>query len=717
MSRKALYRVPVGSTLILAQNVWRVVDKDDEGFAVESEETGEFTVLTYERVNQAIMDNDCKVLTPKQFERQKRIETYMGGKRFIEQFPEQNQRDARAKLGIVLAMAELENEVGELSERKLNRPDYRRKLEIKACEVAGDKKLLDNTRLGKGNLMNVLSKGRTLLDWRKIYEEYECDPLVLIRRDHMKGPTKGQLTRLSGEQERFIAYLLDRLLEQRKPKIKTTYESSKSAFKLRPEEHLRGFAFPSLTTIYTRWNAIPAAVKSAAQDGKRFAHNRFGAGSTDVRALQYGEDCRTDQCLLSFFTDTKGALMARALPADQEDSEQAPNEVRRLWLLYIFDVATRKIIAWIVAEAPHRDHQKALLRMAMMSKERVKQRYGCKQEPPAPVIPTLVVSDNGVAARNADVMGRQLGLGIDHELGRTYHSTDNSFGERPFGTIEFGVLNFEEGYTGNRPDALNDYDGKAQANLTPDELMGILSRYFIDEYPFAPNWGTGMFGATPQQKFEEAVEKYGGIEAPNPEEIRLHLGETKRLKVNSEGVRFMGIPYNSTQLQSYFNGSFGKVNVHLNPDDIRYVSITIEGETEVLEAELRMTILADLTLYEALQVMRDAAEANPEKKALHQKHLEDAKRLRVQRSGFFPDSDLPSSYERMEQCERIAEHLMNVEYINLERNPEPGLNLMDRGPETEIQTHPKVDGDANPPTESAADKSGRIFPPLKKSKL
>ncbi|MEL6694536.1 MAG: hypothetical protein AAFQ12_16145, partial [Pseudomonadota bacterium] len=69
-----------------------------------------------------------------------------------------------------------------------------------------------------------------------------------------------------------------------------------------------------------------------------------------------------------------------------------------------------------------------------------------------------------------------------------------------------------------------------------------------------------------------------------------------------------------------------------------------------------------------------------EKRALHNEHLKAARARRVKESGFFPDSNSPSSYVRIDALRRQAERLAHVEYIPMARTGStiaPG-NIMDR---------------------------------------
>ncbi|KZZ25368.1 hypothetical protein A3753_15500 [Sulfitobacter sp. HI0082] len=259
-------------------------------------------------------------------------------------------------------------------------------------------------------------------------------------------------------------------------------------------------------------------------------------------------------------------------------------------------------------------------------------------------------------------------------------TTDNAYVERMFGTLQWKVLNFLPGYTGSRPGELNGYDGKKNAEITPDALMGIITRYFIDEYPYTPHNGTGMFGATPWQKFEEVSARTNGIEPPDPEQLRLHLGVEGQASTTSEGIKIYGIPYNSSALQSFAGGASKKCTVLLNPDDLRHVTVLPQGEKEKIIANLSMTIFADLTLDEVMAVKRSAIEANPELRSLLREHLAEARQRRVRESGFFPDSNLPSSYATIDKIRQDAAEMAHVELAPLSRSMEtsgPG-NIMER---------------------------------------
>lgn len=680
MSSVVNYRIPQGSELVLEQRRWRVVGKEADGYAVEGLDDGECLVLPFQRIHDALTVGDGKVITPVMEERLKILLAYTGGFEKVSQLTEDEQRDVRARLGLVRAMDALEAEGRNLTQRHLSRRDVRQRLRDMAKTLANNPHLFHGAYIGSAKRPHSLPTGRVLQEMRNTFIKFWREPVVLMRRHHQKGLPEEKRQRLCSTQERFIEYVLNLYMEKRQPKLAPLYEGATKAFKLSEHDILQGFKFPSITTIRTRLSQESPATKEVGRNGKRHAQNKFGAGTTDVRALKYGETCPTDQYLLSIFTDEKGNIRIKRIDRTKAKDPLEEGEIRRLWLFFMLDLATRMPLAWLLAETADGDHQKKLLRMAMRDKAREKVRYGCNREPAPPASLALVKSDNGTAARNASIYASQLGLGTAVMTGRAYHSTDNAYVERVFGTLQWTVLNFMPGYTGSRPGELNGYDGQKKAEITPDALMGVITRYFIDEYPYTPHNGTGMFGATPWQKFEEVSTRTNGIAPPNPEQLRLHLGVEEPATTSSEGVQILGIPYNSPHLQNFAGGARKKCTVFLNPDDLRKVTVLSHETKEKISANLQMTTFADLTLDEVMAVKRSAIEANPELRSLHKEHLAEARQRRVRESGFFPDSNLPSSYATIGKIRQDAAEMAHVELAPLSRSMEtsgPG-NIMER---------------------------------------
>ncbi|WP_272002859.1 Mu transposase C-terminal domain-containing protein [Roseovarius sp. ZX-A-9] len=702
-----------------------VAGKDPEGYVVEGLDDGECITISYKRVDDAIRAGNCEVISPSQLEAAKRLSDFTGGYTRMAQLPVKEQVDVRKRLILVLAIERLEAEGHKITQRFLCRADIRKRLKDLGDEIGGEKGLFSARRTGKTEASFEILSGRTLQKYLKLYREYGENPVALMHRENLKGPQGDARKKLNTFQERFIDYVIKHFLNATKVKLAPLFELAKTQFLPAVEGIAQGFEFPSITTIRTRLKAVSATIKTLGREGKRQGPNLKGAGSTDIRALMFGERTEVDQVLLSIFTDKSGQLSCRTMSrseAAKKADELDPDEIQRSWLNLTCDVASGMPLGWVLSETADADHSMALFRMATRDKTREKVRYGCEREP-APAVGLMISSaDNGTATRNGKVRAGQLGVGMTAIDGRTYHATDKPYVESKFGTLQWQVLNFLPGYAGSKPGELPGYDPKGSAKLTHEQLFGIITRYFVDEYPFAASRGTGMFGATPYQKMEELIETYGPIEPPGQEDRRIHLGVSRTVSITSEGVKIFNLPYNSTQLQQYADKAADKkVTVHLDPDDLRKVSITIEGSNKILHARLTMTALNDLTLNEAIELMTAAVAANPVKRQLYEDHLWKAKERRAKEMGFFSSPLVPDSYLGVEALQKAADALLAVEFVPSGPSAPtvPPSGIMDRG------GHPAVHKVTGPPTaikrpqsekpSSAA--SSPIFKPIKESKL
>ncbi|MBO9430026.1 DDE-type integrase/transposase/recombinase [Sulfitobacter sp. R18_1] len=657
------YKIPVGSTLVLGDVRWCVTGKDQGKVFVESLESGEITQFSMVWLQKKIEDFSCKVKTPLEEAKREELLQYTGGFERLENIKSKEERlNIRARLSVILAIEELEKEGFKTTQRFLSTDGARARLMEDAKEFSGDRHIFNKAKIGSANSPWTLPKGRTLADWLATYRYFDRNEVVLMSRHHMKGPKGQARCKLSKPQLRFIQYVLSIWLRVRKPRLAPLYRKAMTKFKVSPQERAEGFVFPTLTSIYNWRHAISKLVETLAREGERHAVNLIGAGQTEIRAQAFGDEAETDQLLISLFINDDGMVRARKLSEAEENEEPAPNEIRRVWLHYMIDIATRMPLAWVLAESADSDTTMQLIRMATRSKEREKIKYGCKGTPAPPVRLRKVVSDNGTAVRNGKVAAALLGMGTVYKTTRTYHSNDKPYVESAFRTFEYQVVGFENGYTGGKPGALPGSDPRREATLTLDAFYRTITRYFIDEAPHQQHRGTGMYGATPAQKLREVRKKHREIKAPDVDNRQIQLGITKEFTINGQGVQPFGLPFSSTALRQFDGGKGKKVLVHIDPDRLHDALITAEGYSgEPIKAHLSMTAVRDCTLAEFLQLKQNAVEADPHLKEIDDQVLQDALARRAEASGMFPDSDEPLNYTRLAEMERCAERLARVE--------------------------------------------------------
>jgi putative transposase len=668
MKSKPLYHIPIGTELTLDNHTWSVVAKDLNGYIVEGADCDQ-TLLTFERVESAIKSGTCEIVTRSEKEDRRRLLDFTGGFARLDQLPEAEQRNARARQGLMLAMEQMEAEGQKLTHRYLDQLIVRKSLYSRALEISGNQRLFEGVEIGPTRASatepaTIVPKGRTLANCLRDYVSFNRNPVVLINRHNKKGshdPEKA--CKLTEWQIKFVKYVMAHFAKPQKPNLAKIYRDATDFFEMPELEGLRGVKYPSITTVRNWIANFSHVAMEIGRNGLRHSKNKHAGGATDIRALMYGERAATDQAYLSIFVDAKGEVKAREIDPGKVSKELGPEEVMRVWLHFMMDVATRLPLAWILSESPHSDQTQALLRMATRDKTKEKVRYGCKQDPAPAAALLLTTADNGVATRNGKTYSSQIGMGMMVQTGRTYHSNDNSFAERPFGRLQWDVLNFEGGYVGSGPGEMPGYDPKAATRLTPNDLQGVLTRYYVDEYSHMEHRGIGMFGATPAEKLEQVKAQYGEIKAPSPEERRIHLGIKKTVTTHSEGIHFMGIPFNSSALLSFHDGKPKKVNVYLDPDFPHEVTVSPLGSTKIMKADNTLTAMKDLTLEEILAVMKAAATANPEKREINNAMLSKARAARAKLSGFYTDPNLPESYLRLAELEKQAEGLTQIGYV------------------------------------------------------
>ncbi|ETD85272.1 hypothetical protein [Rhodobacter capsulatus] len=222
---------------------------------------------------------------------------------------------------------------------------------------------------------------------------------------------------------------------------------------------------------------------------------------------------------------------------------------------------------------------------------------------------------------------------------------------------------------------------------------------------------------TPNQMLREVCKTYKGIECPDPDLRQIHLGHKKEMIINSEGVQPFGLPFNSTELQMFNAGKGKKVTVHLDPDCLHRVLITAPGVSgDPIVADLSMTAMRDMTLRDYLALKREAVEADPDLKAVDDQVLWNARKLRAERSGMFPDSDDPLNYGRDADLEREAAKLAKVET----RPSSAKVGTVPPGSITD-RSHPaarRKSSPCDPPSpEGGGDASPKKFGKITESKL
>jgi hypothetical protein len=390
------------------------------------------------------------------------------------------------------------------------------------------------------------------------------------------------------------------------------------------------------------------------QTGRQHTRNKRGRGSTDHRALLIGELVEIDECKLSLVISAKEAGVWETLAENEKASlEKLDQYIKdRFWILVMIDVASRMPLAWVISETPSAESTLALLRMATRDKKLEKRLYGCSGEPASAVGLMHVKNDNGPGLRNTTAIGAMMQLGSTNTIGRTFEATDKSYVERLFGTLQGQVLQVLPGYTGSGPGDLPGYDALANGVITKEQLYGIVTRYFIDEYPSTRHYGADMFGRRPREVYEFINRTRGQIALVDPNQRRLSLGWKENVTPTDEGVRvFGGIWFNSDEFQASRDGHKGKIQVFVDPDDLNFATAVIPGVQSAIELQLQTTAFADMTLPGVLNLMAEMRREDPAATEFHQDQVMHCRKDRYDLTNALEvEHNLPRSYATIEEC-------------------------------------------------------------------
>ena len=715
---KRLYTLELGSVLTLDGRPWLLRRQTPTGYEVEGllddgQPSGTDCHLDFGRVDAALKAGKCRVQTPRDYETLVALRQFAGGYDNVSALPKDAQALIECRLEMVLAMGKLEERGAKVNQRSLNQPEMRAEL---AEIIAADRFA---ARKGKGKSKRApsieLPTGRTLMTYLQRYRQFDGNPVALMQRNHLKGPPPEKRGKLDALQEQFLSECCFRWSNTKKPIVTAIYALLDSAYRdvaRKGNSHLTSvaqfFRAPSITTLRNRISRMSLLAKVNGREGRRAAGNLAGAGSSSTRALMLGELIETDEVLLSIFVKDSGKISMRMLSLEEALEPPSKDELLRAWMSVALDLSCRMPLAWVLSAAPSAEHTMRLYNMINLDKSGIAKRYSCRMHPAPPVNPLRVSQDNGTAQRNGRVRAAQLGAGIIVNDARTARAIDKPNVERFFARIEADLISLINGYCGRRPGHLPGEDPKAAAGLTLDKLYGILTRYFIDEYPYKAHFGTGMFGATPHQKMTEVINDYGVLPPLDTEARRMRFGISRTMRPTKQGVKIGVLGFNSTALQRHRDlHPKDQVEIRLDPSDLKAVSVIVPGSTQPITAQLTDSVYADATFDDVLRVVQANAERALLQKLDPADPLHQARLCRVNELGW-DRRDVPDGYLNSEEIEATLRQLQNVSDAPQSR---PQLIVPASADEDEFVITLKPGGRAAKPRKEAEDDTAKANAP------
>lgn len=666
------YHFPAGSEVTLGGSRLVLSGTEGAGYAATDLDTGEerfvplLTMVEFLKLPSTKIDIGVTST-------RNRIRDRLGGLSSSKGCSKDSLTDAEIDVATCRALAilqeEMRAEIGNKAWRLSGRFIDGKREEIKKMvyDLTGIELRLIVPRGRNGAGRHYLLKGRKLREKFELFEKLEPTEAptdAMVPLNHLKG---NRTSRIPPRLRELMTQAWEEVgLDTKKPSVASVKRHLEV---LIDEENVRRerndlslLTIPATSTVSEhRKRIVSATAYLVATTGERHARKKRGRGSTDVRALFIGEYIEIDECKASLVVSAKArGIWENFGTKDRETLEKIDKEIReRLFILVAIDVATRMPLAWVISDQPRAQATLALLRMATRSKDLEKEIYGCEGEALPGTGLGHIKNDNGHGLRDSTIIASHMGAGIMNTVARVHSPTDRPYIERMFGTMESVLLQLIHGYTGRRPGHLPDYDAQANGVLEIETLMGILTRFMIDEYPAMRHTGIGMGGRRPIEVFKEINETRGCVAPMDPNTRRIHFGWEVRTTPTDEGVKvFSGIWFNSDELQECREGRKGKVSVFVDPDDLNNATVIMSGVADPITVTLQITAFADMTLPGVLQLMQIWRREDPRKTDIYEDRLIRIRRERqAELQVIGVEKKLNRSYSTLEECTRKARAL------------------------------------------------------------
>ena len=466
---------------------------------------------------------------------------------------------------------------------------------------------------------------RALRRWLRKYEACHYDPMAFI--DGWSRCGDRRTVRFGSEERALMAKHAEQYKSTRKPKKSDLLHDLHAEIDIENEERkkqrLRPLNKPSRKAFERVINALDPFEVEAGRTSPEAARKKFFIVRGGLEVTRPFERLELDETLIPLQAILIDAGIWETLAPKQRD------EIKRgrYWLSAAIDAATRCYTAALLVEKLSASTAVATLEMAVNDKSAYAAAAGCLTPWDMYGSPECVVQDSGSQFLSHEYCAAVTDLGAELLFPPAGLPQMRGRKERGFRTLN-GLFSRLDGQTFENVVAKGDYDAEARATLDIAEIGRMIVRWIVDVYHNRPHSGLG--GETPRNAWLRLSRDFPVLPNPDPDVNRHIFGITLERRIGNEGIRILGLRYQSLQLQR-LRADFRQrpVLVRVNPADLGNVSVrTQEGWCEVpcmrsgfdgvsvtrwLEAErlLRRTNanMAELALPVVQQAVRDIQES------------------------------------------------------------------------------------------------------------
>ena len=420
----------------------------------------------------------------------------------------------------------------------------------------------------------------TLRAWLRLYDRHGFSPLAFLRknRGHLANTNK-----LGREIEMLLAECVAEYLVRNEPTQAAIIEKTHTRFnEVNRSRAMVGdpaLAVPSARTIRRRIMALDAFEVVARRKGHDAARRQFAIHENGAQARYPMERIEMDEWnvdVISLFGKA-GALDA----LDRRD--RAKFEIGRRWIYVAIDCATRCVVSFTLVAKPSGEEAVRALSLIPKDKTPIAHAAACRSAWDYGGGIGSIVTDQGSAFTSVEFRTAVCDLFGTYEAPPAGIPKLRGTIERIFGTFGAQLAPYLIGRTFSNPQARGDYPSELWAALTDDELAEIFVSFIVDIYHNTPH--SGLQGETPANAWKRLKAEQGVTPPPDSNAQRVVFGIPLERKIERHGVSVYGINYSCPALQTaLLRGHVRKVSVRVDPHDISYISVCVNGEWCVARA-------------------------------------------------------------------------------------------------------------------------------------
>ncbi|SCX31409.1 Integrase core domain protein [Agrobacterium sp. DSM 25558] len=444
---------------------------------------------------------------------------------------------------------------------------------------------------------------KTFLKYWAEYVFCERDVRALVPRHRGPGPRK--LTAVCPESLGIWTRFAQEFASSRKPTMQKLRhdciihinELNKTR---KASEHLK---IPGRKRFENIIRALDKFDVMAARDGMAKARAMYRPQMTGFDAVRPGERVEFDTYLLHAQTWLEVEDVWKLLT--EETRKRLIKD--RIYICMVRDAATGYMPAITASLKDNSETVIKTLDMALSDKTDIARLVGAETDWYGGVAFQNAYTDNGTPYISAATHKafRAAGVQLTHPpAGQPWH---RGFIETIFATISGHLLQYFDGGTSSGVDAKGDYDAKANATLTADEVIALIIRVILDVYHHKINVRTGE---TPHNAWVKYLQETGVRYDVDPHKRRHVFGMPLQRKIQPDGMYVWGIRFQSAQLQTWRqkDGSDATFQVRAHKSDLRWISVlTSDGWITVPN---RIDLKEKVSIYEwaaARQIVENGA--------------------------------------------------------------------------------------------------------------